>query len=89
MNGFSMRKRRVVKKKSDFTQHLLQEFFIAIFIILLLLFVFAYSTGNNENEPAGLAAGTLAPFDEELQEYVRLCNQGQQYACDKVYDIAR
>lgn len=81
-----VRRKSTKSRRSTYAKYLLRELFVAIFIIIILLFFFAYSY---EGTPVGQAAGSLdSQLDAELYGNVRLCNQGQQYACEKVFDEA-
>ena len=79
---FFMKIRKAAPSRTSIMNHLFQEFLVAIFIILILLFFFAYSLDSN---PIAQAAGTQS---DQLQEYVRLCVQGIQQACEKAYEAA-
>jgi len=84
------KRRRPIKKpsvKRSFVQHLLKELCIAVVILLMLLLFFAV-----RDDPSGQAVGGMqdvASLDQQLAENIRLCNEGQEYACERVYELAR
>ena len=84
------KRRRPIKKpsvKRSFVQHLLKELCIAVVILLMLLLFFAV-----RDDPSGQAVGGMqdvASLDQQLAENIRLCNEDQEYACERVDDIVR